>query len=315
MAIRMVCSCGQEMVTEDEHAGRKVRCPHCQSIVVVPGVRRAPPGPVVARRDVGPREEDEEDYQTRPKGGVSNREGLRRARIGLGLHWGKALCFLILSAVMLLSLLVLVIMRIVDATRSGAVSGDSAVGVVIVAGLLNCLGSLAFLVMPVLAAVGSLLCIWLPERSGVRGLSMVACGLDAAAFFFWALFFIISLAGGTLVNRGAPGGWGNAVPAFSMATVLLILMLLLMLAGWILHMLVLKNVAEFTRYRGTADDVLRMLIIGLVTLLAPPILIGLVLLVRAPVVITYLLLVAWTGGLLGVAYKMLNLTNTVRRLL
>src|SRR5467141_1507321 len=98
MAILMVCSCGQEMVTEDEHAGRKVRCPTCKSIVVVPGTRRAPAGAVVARRDVGPREEDEDDYRPRREGGLSNRDRLARGRTGLGLHWGKCLCFLMLSA-------------------------------------------------------------------------------------------------------------------------------------------------------------------------------------------------------------------------
>jgi hypothetical protein len=36
MAIRMLCPNGHELITEDQYAGRKVRCPHCQVMLVVP---------------------------------------------------------------------------------------------------------------------------------------------------------------------------------------------------------------------------------------------------------------------------------------
>jgi hypothetical protein len=36
MAIQVDCSCGKRLVAEDEHAGRKVRCPSCQGLVGVP---------------------------------------------------------------------------------------------------------------------------------------------------------------------------------------------------------------------------------------------------------------------------------------
>src|SRR5688572_870597 len=47
MAIRMLCPNGHELITEDQYAGRKVRCPHCQVMLVVPApaakVPAAPP--------------------------------------------------------------------------------------------------------------------------------------------------------------------------------------------------------------------------------------------------------------------------------
>src|SRR4051794_29931079 len=100
MPIHMVCSCGQVMVAADEHVGLKVRCPKCQGIIIVPGERLVPALPVAARRDLDLPEAEEEFA---PRAAVSKREGLRRARIGLGLHWGKYLCFLILWAFALLA--------------------------------------------------------------------------------------------------------------------------------------------------------------------------------------------------------------------
>jgi hypothetical protein len=36
VAINLVCPCGQELLTDDTAAGRKVRCPQCQGILLVP---------------------------------------------------------------------------------------------------------------------------------------------------------------------------------------------------------------------------------------------------------------------------------------
>jgi hypothetical protein len=322
MAILMVCTCGQEMVTEDEHAGRKVRCPICKSIVVIPGVRRASAGPVAAARDIESTEEDEDDYRSRREGGLSKRDRLARARIGIGLHWGKTLCFLILSALGLLGSLTLLITTIAASTRSAVIATDSSAGVFTVVRLLGCLGAIAFMVMPVLAAVGSLMCFWLPQRSGGRVLSMVACGLDTGAFFLLLVTIIMFFAGvGSAVNRGLSGAtFENLFMMGGFVMVLVILMYLLLLAGWILHMLVMKNLAEYTRYHRTASDVVRMLVIGLVTLIVP----GLVIWIFSQLVprigiagvyVIEFMYIAWTGGLLGVSFKLLNLTSSVRRLL
>jgi hypothetical protein len=45
MAIMFACKCGKQMQARDEFAGRRMKCPSCQSIVTIP---TAPPATVVA---------------------------------------------------------------------------------------------------------------------------------------------------------------------------------------------------------------------------------------------------------------------------
>jgi hypothetical protein len=65
-----------------------------------------------------------------------------------------------------------------------------------------------------------------------------------------------------------------------------------------------------------------MLVIGLVTVLIPPILIWVLSILlghsragRAGVFVVEFLVIAWIGGLVGVSIKMLNLTSSVRHML
>jgi hypothetical protein len=303
------------MFTEDEHAGRKVRCPNCKGIIIVPGERLVP-----VRRDRGPRDEDEADAD-RPesKGGVSTQVGLGRARIGLGLHWGKTLAFLIVAAFGLLASLVLFIVTLVGASSRAGAEGSATAATTVLAAF-SCVGIIALFVMPVLSAVGSLMCFWLPQRSGGRVLSMVGCGLDAAAFLFLLVGTVMYFAAvaSTAGGRGPPS-LDSILMTGGIAVVLYGLMYLLMLAGWILHMLVLRNLAAYVRNRYAAADALRMLIIGVVVLVAPAILLWLFswLLLprtgRAGVLIGEFLMIAWSGGLLAVSFRLLNLITTVRR--
>jgi hypothetical protein len=321
MAIQWSCSCGQELLADDQHAGRKVRCPICKRIMGIPGSRQPATGAVVARRM---RDEDEAEDDDRPRRGegLSNRDRLARARIGLGLHWGKTLCFLIIFAFALLACLVFLIATIsVSAGRRGG-GGDTPAFVAVLGVLFTCIVGIALFVMPLLGAIGSLMGFWLPERSGGRVLSMVACGLDSAAFLFLlgAMLMYISAVGGAVGRMGATAP-GDILKASVMMTALVLLSYLLMLAGWILHMLVLKNLAAYARDRGTAGDAVRMLIVGLVTFLVPGILISILIPTLGPraglageLIIEFLLII-WTGSLLAVAFKLLNLTSTVRHLL
>jgi hypothetical protein len=316
MSILMVCTCGQEMITEDEHAGKMVRCPKCQGIIIVPGKRQAEVGLPVARQDYMPGEEDEEDYLPRRKVGSSKREGLNRARVGLALHWGKTLGFVVVWGLALLSSLALLMLTIAAAVSRAAGTPLDGRAALVVIGLLTLLGVMISLIMPVLSAVGSLLCFWLPERSRGRVLSMVACGLDAGAFFLVTLFLLLIFSTTGVGNRGKLTA---AVVSFNLPTIAFYLACLLMLAGWILHMLVMNNLARFRRDYGAADEVMRMLVIGLIVLIAPAILIW-VLTAALPVTLFCLLiesslLTVWTGSLLGLSIKLLNLTSSVRHLL
>src|SRR5262249_34920640 len=154
--------------TEDQHAGAKVQCPKCKGIIIVPGKRVAP----VLHEAIATRKQEEEDYRLDREGGLSNRQRLGRARVGLALHWGNALSWLILSAASLLYFLVgLILLLVVLITHKPVPAGRSLFD--IMGSLVGCLGLLHLFVTPILAAVGSLMCFWAPARSGVRVLSMV----------------------------------------------------------------------------------------------------------------------------------------------
>lgn len=42
MTIRLVCKCGQQLLTEEAHAGQTVRCPYCNILLRVPNLAPAP---------------------------------------------------------------------------------------------------------------------------------------------------------------------------------------------------------------------------------------------------------------------------------
>ncbi len=53
MAIRVTCSCGEQLKAKDEAAGRRIRCPACQSVLHVPPVRE-PPQPEIDPQPIEP---------------------------------------------------------------------------------------------------------------------------------------------------------------------------------------------------------------------------------------------------------------------
>jgi hypothetical protein len=74
MAIEFPCECGQVLQAQDEHAGRRTRCPKCGREATIPGVRAAAPAPApprpegVSRRprpDTSHLEEDDDDDRDR----------------------------------------------------------------------------------------------------------------------------------------------------------------------------------------------------------------------------------------------------------
>src|SRR6516164_5747708 len=60
MAIRMLCPNGHELVTEDQWAGRKVRCPHCQLVLIVPTAPSPPQAAITVQSPAPQRRPPEE---------------------------------------------------------------------------------------------------------------------------------------------------------------------------------------------------------------------------------------------------------------
>jgi DNA-directed RNA polymerase subunit RPC12/RpoP len=42
MAIKVACACGKKLSVKDEHAGKRVKCPACGSVLVIPKRKRLP---------------------------------------------------------------------------------------------------------------------------------------------------------------------------------------------------------------------------------------------------------------------------------
>jgi hypothetical protein len=308
MAIRMVCPNGHELVTEDQYAGRTVRCPHCQVLLVVPGapataVRAEPPQPTEAPRkrprdeiderdviderdeiddrdvleegrprrrrrrdDDYDREPPEDDYEDEPrprkkkkKKGLT-RQQLSLTNLGLAFHYARLLVYLIgMATVIAAYLLVLTLGAGMAASRAARSEGPGTAG----AGLLGLVMALALIadiamvfVAPILGITGSILCCWVPHRTGARPLIMTSLGLDGGALLLPIIGLLVA---GTAALRFDPG-------ASAAALVFFLLSPLCALAGFILFMLFCRRLAGYLGEHGAADEAIAI-IINLVVLI------------------------------------------------
>ncbi len=64
MAIMVTCSCGKTLQAKDEWAGKSVKCPGCQTVLKVPGLKAgSPPAPAAAPKAPPRRPRDEEEIE------------------------------------------------------------------------------------------------------------------------------------------------------------------------------------------------------------------------------------------------------------
>ena len=89
MAIAVLCACGKETKVKDELAGKRIKCPACQSALTIPGASEdvaasVPPSP--ARRPALQQEEEEDAPPRRQasKDGAKKSNTLLFAAIGGG---------------------------------------------------------------------------------------------------------------------------------------------------------------------------------------------------------------------------------------
>jgi hypothetical protein len=300
MPINMLCPNGHQLVTEDQYAGRKVRCPHCQAIVVVPGAaqtavtavpaRAEPPRPerneidegdVIADEDIisdediieeegdrprrrRRREYEDDDYDDRPrkkkkKVGMTRKQ-MSLTNVGLGFHYARILTILIAMTVVMVCSIIGVV------GGAGAAAGGDARGA---AGALAFLGVVSLLsnavglfVAPALGITGSSLCCFVPGKTGAKPLIIVSLALDGAAFVLPILAIVLS---GAAALRGAGAGAGLAALAF------ILLGFVCQLAGFVLFMLFLRQLARFMDDDGSADEAISIIIHWLILLIGVPV--------------------------------------------
>jgi hypothetical protein len=287
MPIIFKCPNGHELVTEDRYAGRQVRCPHCQLVLTIPSppvtaIVAAPLAPEAApipdeiddrhvieddedqeifieeeddrpRRRGRDRDDDEEEERPRKR----KKKGLTRQQfaltnLGLAFHYANFLCLLVGTVLVLIGFLGLLLAGVGfhaagrDRAAAGAMVGLANGGLV-----LGHIGSFAILpVGPLLGITGSILCCWVPARTGAKPLIATSLGLNAGALVLTLVTFLVA---GTISFQ--------TVEAESAAAVVLSLLALgCSLAGFVLFLLFLRRLAYFLGDTSSGDEAMSLLI-------------------------------------------------------
>jgi hypothetical protein len=300
MPFHIHCPNGHLLEIEDSSLGRKVLCPHCQAVMrpqaapstnvitaapapppmaqraaeaveMVEVVEGPPPARRVAEADLPPRrprrhEDDYDDYdEPRYKsGGMKKATRMRLANVGLALHAGKILCYLIGILCVLIAFGLAVID--VSTTRSRGVS----IAAVVLLGIFMLLWVLA----PLLGVVGSMLCMWVPHKTGAKMLIIVSFLLDALGLLIYvgcqvASFLTGALAFNTLASSGPTA---DALGVLAIGGILA--SALMMFVGWILFMLFLRNMLFYFNESGFAHDCMQTMILCILLSVMTPFLFG-----------------------------------------
>jgi hypothetical protein len=333
MSLRLICPNGHELIVEAAYIGRKVRCPACKVVMLVPdphagaaapppprppapppplpptGVQQPqPPGRRAAEPPLEQREEvivEEIGYdEERPrKKGMKTRQRMRLVNIGLALHYAELLCIIV---ALLLYLLMLVILPVIGvAGAAGSVEGVGAgIGILQVVG---CLAALLLVATPILGGTGSLLCFWVPEKARARVLVIVSFGLEVGGVALMVLGYVLAL--GTAAS--------GAFEAAASLGLVPLLGGLVGLAGFILFMLFLRALALYLRDEMSADEAMRQLVMFLAVGLGGGVVVSVLMyvLIRTGRVGLVLMMGVWIGWLVAltfVFFAILNVIGTIR---
>jgi hypothetical protein len=332
MSIRVLCPNGHELVAELAHVGRKIRCPACKVVMVVPnpqGAAAPPPPPQAIQQEApAPRRQpppqqpldqlDELDElpeepppmeEERPvKTGMKTGARMRLANIGLGFHYAKVLCMLVSTC---LTLLAFGLVLMAASARSQ--------GLLRVTAVVSCISQILILVTPILGGTGSLLCFWLPKKSNSRVLVIVTFGLEVGGTAFMGFALLMMLTGGAAaagdVMEGGHGAGGVAMAGFG--AILFLLAALTVYASFILFLLVLRTLAKYLRDRSTADEAIRQMIMFLIVTLGGGV-IWTVLLFVLPrniggLIVFFVMTIGWVIAMAVVLFGILTVIGTIRQ--
>jgi hypothetical protein len=233
--------------------------------------------------------------QTRRTARVVERDVLPRSlaqvRLGLGFSYARSVVFL---------LLVVLLLGVFFYARATALAPEHPDTVILIA-------SLAFLVLGaawlLLGVAGAVLCAFVPRGCGARWLIVTSLVLDLAAI----------PAG---VYLGLRGGFEQM--AWAQLTSMGIF-----LAGWILFMLYLRQLAGYLDQAGTAHDAGGIMVWGLVVVVAVPLLVVLlfllVMLSTIPVPVFWFVVAVLVFGdlfmLLRLVFSLLRLLQDLREVI
>jgi hypothetical protein len=334
MSLRVLCPNGHELVAEVAHIGRKIRCPACKVVMIVPDPKPAPapapppvppqavqkePSPLPRSPTHGPLDQLEVLPEGPPEGyfdddrprktGMKTGQRMRLANIGLGFHYAKVLCWLVSICTLLFSFTLLPLVA------------AGALGLLHVIQVLSCISWILVIITPILGATGSLLCFWLPQKSRSRVLVIVSFGLEVGGTLLAVLAVIVMMTGTVAAAGEAMGGGrpstGLAVAGFGL--VMLLLAVLAILASFVLFLLVLRALAYYLRDRSTAEEAMRQLIMYLAVFVGGPVVWFVIFFVMASVggqggaFVMLALTLAWVVAQAMVLFAILNVISTLRQ--
>jgi hypothetical protein len=236
--VNIQCPQGHLVAIEEQYLGRKVRCPHCQVIMIAPRLTPAEL-PVVAPvvEDEDDDEIEEEKPRQRKKGGAY-RAGMKQVARGYDVYYVRIyLIVLTFIAVILLFAFTYITRDSMD--RTATTAGSAAILLVLVMGL----AGLAIAVMEIVALV---YLSSTPER--IRTQNTYRCYL-VAAITSYVLWLISVIMGASL----AP--WGS------------ILMQIAYFVSFIFYILVTKKVALHLDRDDLAGKVQGLIYLAGITLL------------------------------------------------
>lgn len=284
------CGCGQRLAVAEQHRGKRIKCPKCQSVLTVPqdgqagadpppppahyqaGSPTAPPPPPVPPPAPGRRREEEYDRPpTRSRwddrdrddyddGSYGEFSGLERAqmetvRLGLGFQYWR---FLLSNIVIVLYVILMLASIFMGALwfGMGPRNRDAAEAFGVMAILVSILVFVMALGILVCQFVGGGMCCKVPARSGGKGIQVTALILDCVGLAFLLLFLLLVIIANSMRGRGDE----MAVFAFIVYAV----GALCLYVGMILFMVFLNRLAHYVGDTASAGRAMGSMISFLV---------------------------------------------------
>jgi hypothetical protein len=276
MATRVRCANGHHFEVGDDQLGRPVRCPDCQ-IMVFTSAPPAPtnvaitPTPLLATAPASAAsalpeavlEEDDlplavpveiddwDDLRLSKPRRMNKATRMRLVRMGLALHYIKVI------------VLVLGVMTVVLPPAMSQIRGNAGPIAFLLATIVH---EVLLVFAPILGGIGSLLCLWVPQKTGAKVLIICSFILDLLALLLQALA-VLALVTGKLsmdssddVDVLMTGG----------AALLNFFGMLMGFAGWVLFMLFLRRLSYYFGDDSIGEEAGRIIfyVVGLVVM--PP---------------------------------------------
>lgn len=246
--MQIQCPQGHLLEVPEAHAGKKVQCPACQTIMVVPfppagrprmaelvdEPRRASRDDDRSRRGGRYDDEPEEEVDEFDDERAARREGLLKVRTGLGFHLAKVYVAII-GAILLVVLGFVMAGQLANQAQGNPRGFGGAAQVLGKAMPLIVLGVIYRLLVSGLGFVGSIFCLAAPARSGAKGFIIAAIVCDVVALLI-----------GLGVEFMQPGQTETAAMGWAA--------ILVSVAGFFCFFQFLRKIAEFKKKRWLADQ-------------------------------------------------------------